>query len=150
MVGYCFVNNITIVQISPSPNTPTEDTVKLSQEGLNIFARAARATRVQVRVYETKWYLLDFAQYPAGNWDIAKKNAHLSLENHKEDKQIVILPPLQSSRILGVWISPEESSHEQKKRLHQTTTSWDDRVRTGNISKSDVWFYFQTTVKTSI
>ena len=61
MVGYCFVNNITIVQISPSPNTPTEDTVKLSQEGLNIFARAARATRVQVRVYETKWYLLDFA-----------------------------------------------------------------------------------------
>ena len=42
LVGYCFVNNSTIVQMDPFPNTPTEDTVKLSQEGLNIFAGSER------------------------------------------------------------------------------------------------------------
>ena len=57
LVGYCFVDVSTIVQISSSPNTPTEDTVKLSQEGLNIFAGASRETGGQVSVHKTKLYL---------------------------------------------------------------------------------------------
>ena len=36
------------------------------------------------------------------------------------------------------------------KRPPQTTTTWDDCVRSGHTRKSDAWFYFQRTVKKSI
>ena len=50
LIGYCFVDDSTLVQIAPSPNTPTQDTVKLAQEDLNIFTGAARETGGQVSV----------------------------------------------------------------------------------------------------
>ena len=37
LVGYYFVNDSTIFHISLSTNTPTEDTIKISQEGINMF-----------------------------------------------------------------------------------------------------------------
>ena len=40
LVGYCLVDNFTVVQVATSPNSPTEYTVKMSQEGRNIFAGA--------------------------------------------------------------------------------------------------------------
>ena len=106
-VGYCFVDDSTIVQIGPSPNTPTQDTVKISQEGLNIFVGAARAAGGQVSVQKTRWYLLDFNCNPEVKWHLEKNNSHLSLKTQEGDKHIEILTPSQASRILGVWISPK-------------------------------------------
>ena len=75
---------------------------------------------------------------------------HLYLEIQEVYQQIEILPPSQASRILGVRISPDGSSHEQTRPLRQTTTSWVDCVRLGHIRKCNTWLYFQTTVKKSI
>ena len=51
LVGYCFVDDSTIVQICPSPETSTQDTLRMSQEVHNIFAEVAIATVGQVIVY---------------------------------------------------------------------------------------------------
>ena len=105
---------------------------------------------MQVSVQKTKWYLLEFAWDLALKWHLVKNKAYLSLETHEGYQQIERLPPSQASRILGVWISPDGSSHEKRIRLHQTTSSWADRVRSGHVRKSDAWFYLQSTVKKSI
>ena len=55
--------------------------------------------------------------------------------------------PNKVSRILGVCISPDGSSKEQTRRLHQIKSSWSDKVRSGHIKKQDSWYYFQSTVK---
>ena len=147
LVGYCFIKDSTIVQISMSPNTTTKDTVKLSQEGLDIFAGLARSTGGKVRVQKTKRCLLGFTWNPGVKLHLSNNNYHLSLKTQELYQPIERLPPLQALSILGVWISPYRTSHEQTRHLQQTTKTWDDCVRSGHIRKSYAWFYFQNTVK---
>ena len=56
LVWYCFVDDSTIIQVAPTPDTPLTDTVKLAQNGLNIFAGASKATGVQVSAFLKKIY----------------------------------------------------------------------------------------------
>ena len=42
------MDDSTIIQVTPSPDTPPEETVKLAQKDLNIFAVESKATGVQV------------------------------------------------------------------------------------------------------
>ena len=56
ILGYCFVDDSTIIQVSPSSDTPPEETVKIGQKGLNIFAGSAKATGRQVSA-EKKFFI---------------------------------------------------------------------------------------------
>ena len=42
------MDDYTIIQVAPSPDTPLEETVKLAQKDLNIFAGESKATGGQV------------------------------------------------------------------------------------------------------
>ena len=48
IVGYCFVDDSTIIQIAPYPTSPTDETIKLAQSGLDLFGGADHATGGQV------------------------------------------------------------------------------------------------------
>ena len=50
----------TIIQVAPSPDTPVEETIKLAQNGLNIFVGTDKATGRKVSAEKTKCYLMDF------------------------------------------------------------------------------------------
>ena len=67
LVGYCFMDDNKIIQISPSLNDPAKYTTKISQEGLDIFSGVDQATGGNVSVKKTKWYLLEFKGDKAGN-----------------------------------------------------------------------------------
>eukprot|EP00957_Ditylum_brightwellii_P113134 8628089-Ditylum_brightwellii.AAC.1 len=43
-LGYCFVNNSTIVQLAPTPDTPTKVLVQMAQEEIDLYAGLARST----------------------------------------------------------------------------------------------------------
>ena len=79
--------------MAPFPNNSTEDTVKLSQEGLNIFSGAARKTGGEVSVQKNKWYLLDFTWDPEGKWHLASNKAHISLQTQEGEQPIEIITP---------------------------------------------------------
>ena len=49
-----------IIQISPSPTTQAKYTIKLSQQGMDLFSGAAQKTDGKVCVNKTKWYLFEF------------------------------------------------------------------------------------------
>ena len=101
------MDDSTIIQVAPSPDTTLEETVKLTQKGLNIISGAAKATGVQVSAEKTKWYLMDFKRDPEGKWSLSDKEAKLTPPSQDGGKEIERLFPKQSSRILGVWISPD-------------------------------------------
>ena len=42
------MDDSTIIQVAPSPNTPLEETVKLAQKDLNIFSGESKTTGGQV------------------------------------------------------------------------------------------------------
>ena len=60
LVGYCFVNDYIIINISPSPNTPNTYTLKLYQEGLYLYSGPAQAMGGKFSATKTKWNLLEF------------------------------------------------------------------------------------------
>ena len=88
IVGYYFVDDSTIIQVAPSPDTPLENTVKLAQKGLNLFAGAAKATGGQVNAEKTKWYLMDFKWDPEGKWRLADREATLTLSSQEGGNEI--------------------------------------------------------------
>ena len=71
-----------------SPDKPLEDTVKLSQKGLNIFAGTAKVTEGQVSLEKTKWYLMEFKWYPEGKWRLTDKEATLTPPSQKGGSEI--------------------------------------------------------------
>ena len=78
-VGYCFVDDSTIIQIDPSPTTPTNYTIKLAQSGLDIFSGATQATGGQVNVNKIKGYLLEFKWDATIKWRLSENKADLLL-----------------------------------------------------------------------
>ena len=58
------MDDSTIMKVSPSLDIPLEDTEKLAQKGLNIFAGAAKATGKQFSAEKKKWYIMDFQWDP--------------------------------------------------------------------------------------
>ena len=60
LVGYWFVDNPTIIQVSPIPATSTEQLIELAHKGIGSFSGTAQARGGQVRKGKTKCYLLEF------------------------------------------------------------------------------------------
>ena len=69
------MDDSTIIQVAPSTDTPLEDTVKLAQKGLNIFAGESKATGVKVSTEKKKWHLMDFKWHPEGKWLLSDREA---------------------------------------------------------------------------
>ena len=110
LVGYCFVDYFTIIQITPSPIALTKETMNLTQVGLDIFSWAAQEKGGHISVKNIKWYLLEFKWYRYGKWRLSENKADIFLNTPEGTQKIERLPPFQSSIIIGVWISPKDSS----------------------------------------
>ena len=72
------MDDSTITQVAPSPDTPLEETVKLAQKGLNIFSGESRATGGQVSTEKKKCHLMDFKWHPEGKWRLSDREAKLT------------------------------------------------------------------------
>ena len=81
IVGYCFVEESSIIQVSPSPLTPTNKIVKLSQGSLDLFTGSSGATGGQLSALKTKWYLLEFLWYTAGKLRLADHSSNLIIDS---------------------------------------------------------------------
>ena len=104
LVGYLFVENSTIIQISPSPTTPTTETVRLDQTGLGLFSGVSQTTGRKLIVSKKKWYLLKFKWYSTVQWRLSDNQACLLLKIPEVPHKIERLPASQAYIILGVWI----------------------------------------------
>ena len=50
LVGYCFVDDSTIIQVPPLPTTSTEEIKRAEQKGLDMFYGEAQATGGNISV----------------------------------------------------------------------------------------------------
>ena len=122
IMGYWFVDNSTIIQVSPSPPTPKNKTIKLDQYSLNLILGSVIATGGQLSASKTKWYLLEFIWDTSGKWRLEDQSTNLKIDSQYGRIPIQWLPYSQASRILEVWITPDVSSKEQTSQLKKITT----------------------------
>ena len=79
LVGYFFVDNSIIIQTFPYLTTPTNETIKISKSGLDLFASASRATVGKVSGNKTKCYLLKFKWYASVMWKLVENEEDMLL-----------------------------------------------------------------------
>ena len=93
LVGYLFVEYSMIIQVDPSPKYATKENDKLSRRVLNKFAGAAQATGDQIRIKNTKFYLLEFIYEYSGKRNLAKNYTQLYLPLDNRTQTIEFLTP---------------------------------------------------------
>ena len=80
------MDDSTIIQVAPSIYTPLEETIKLAENYLNIFAGAAKATGGKVSAEKTKCYLMDFKWDPEGKYRLSDREATLTIPPQEGEK----------------------------------------------------------------
>ena len=105
-----------------------------------MFSGVAQTTGEQVNANKTKWHLIGFKWDATGKWCLANNKEDLFLNTPKGPQKLERPPPYQSSRILGVCISPDGSPTKEMKQRRLITSSWEDKVSSGHIKKSDTWY----------
>jgi hypothetical protein len=112
LVAYCFVDDSTVVQMAPSPDTPTNELVAITQNEIDLYAGLARATGGQISpdAGKNSWYLIEFTWDSAGCWKLIDNEAKLYVNTRKGRIEVVRLPSDAASRILGVWMAPNGKS----------------------------------------
>jgi hypothetical protein len=61
-------------------------------------------------------------------------------------KVVKRLEPHQAYETLGVFLAPDGNLNEQIHKMMKATMSWADGLRTGTISKNEVWMALQSTI----
>ena len=84
----------TVVQVSPSPYTPLEETVKLAQKEIIVFQEQRKSQ--EDKSVRKKWFILEFAWNPEGKWHLTNNHAILNLPTPEGDQPIKRLPPYQA------------------------------------------------------
>eukprot|EP00957_Ditylum_brightwellii_P151602 11545232-Ditylum_brightwellii.AAC.1 len=102
LVGYCFVNDATIVQIAPRSDTPTEELVQFVQDGIDLYAGLTCATGGQVSPdkWKNSWCVIKFDWDKSGKWKLAHNKASLFVNTRKGRIEMKRLPSTAVSRIL--------------------------------------------------
>eukprot|EP00957_Ditylum_brightwellii_P061300 4652601-Ditylum_brightwellii.AAC.1 len=149
LVAYCFVDDSIVVQMTPSPDTPTNELVAITQSEIDLYAVLTKATGGQISPNKGKnsWYLFEFVWDNAGHWKLEDNDTRLFVDTRKGRIEVERLPSCTTSRILGVWMSPNGDSEVQVKKLEEITKQWADRVRSSHIKIGDAWYYYQTTIQ---
>eukprot|EP00957_Ditylum_brightwellii_P172456 13129290-Ditylum_brightwellii.AAC.1 len=65
--------------MAPTPETPTEETVKIAQNELDIYAGLAAASGGKVSQTRGKnsWYLIEFQWHDDGKWSLVENKADI-------------------------------------------------------------------------
>eukprot|EP00957_Ditylum_brightwellii_P071825 5459353-Ditylum_brightwellii.AAC.1 len=128
LIGYCFIDNSTISQKAPKPDTPMDELVQIAQSEIYLYAGLVQATGGQVSPVkgENSWYLNEFVWDKSGKWKLSHNKVSLFVNTRKGRIEIERLLSTATSRILGVWMTPNRDSLVQVEKLEALTKSLAD------------------------
>ena len=66
------------------------------------------------------------------------------ISNHR--KKVTRLEPSQAYETLGVFLAPDGNLNSQFKKMLKAVTTWVDGLRTGKLSREEVWLALQSTI----
>jgi hypothetical protein len=146
-VGYAFVDDTDIIQ-SVLQEDP-EATRKQLQEAIGTWEFSLKATCGALVPEKTVWWLVSFC-WSGSSWRYAGVQDYpgdLYVNDiHNNRKVIKCLEPNQAYETLGVFLAPDGNLDEQFQKMLNAATKWADNLRTGAISKNDVWLAIHSTI----
>jgi len=146
-VGYAFVDDTDVIQSVLAEN-PLQAQQQL-QEAINTWESSLKATCGALVPEKTVWWLVSFV-WNGSSWQYATiqdSSGQLQVNDISDHrKTIKRLETHEAYETLGVFLAPDGNSHAQFEKMCKAVVTWVDSLRTGNISRDEVWLALQSTI----
>jgi hypothetical protein len=146
--GYAFVDDTDLVVAKFSFRNFTEAAQAL-QAAMNTWEQGIKATSGAIVPEKTYVYLIDF-EWQAGTWSYlpcAKSPATFTVQDiHGQTRPVNRFEVWEAQETLGVYLAPDGNTQAQFDKMYNKVIQWTDHMRTGRISKNEIWLAFTTTI----
>jgi len=146
-VGYAFVDDTDVIQ-SVLSETPAQAIAKL-QEAIDTWEFSLKDTCGALAPEKKVWWLVSFV-WNGSSWQYASiqdSPGELQVNDISDSrKTIKRLAAHEAYETLGVFLAPNGNSQAQFEKMRKAVASWVDGLRTGIISKDEVWLALQSTI----
>ncbi len=146
-VGYAFVDDTDIIQ-SVLQDNPAEARAQL-QAAIDTWESSLKATCGAIVPEKTVWWLVSF-KWSGNSWSyvsIQDSPGDLLVNDlHNNRKIITRLESGQAYETLGVFLAPDGNSRQQIDKMSAAVTNWTDHLRTGSLTKNEIWLALHSTI----
>jgi hypothetical protein len=146
-VGYAFVDDTDLIQ-SQLVEHPEQARINL-QQAIDTWEASLKATCGAIVPEKTVWWLVSF-KWSGTTWEYASIQdcpGELQVKDILNQRKIITrMDACEAYETLGVSLAPDGNNEQQFKKMLLAATKWADGLRTGTISKNDVWIALQSTI----
>jgi len=146
-VSYAFVDDTNLIQ-SQLVEHPEQARINL-QQAIDTWEASLKATCGAIVPEKTVWWLVSF-KWSGTTWEYASIHdcpGELLVNDISNQRKIITrIDACEAYETLGVFLAPDGNNEQQFKKMLSAATKWADGLRTGTISKNDVWIALQSTI----
>jgi hypothetical protein len=147
-VGFAFVDNTDLLQVLHH-NSSREEVTKNLQESLDLWEGILSAKAGDIVPEKNFWYQVDFT-WNRGEWrykTIVESPAELSVCNITGHIWVIQwIEVTQAEETLGIFMAPNGTSSGQLAKLEKLVAQWVISMKTGHLTKQEMWVAFQSTI----
>jgi hypothetical protein len=119
------------------------------QAAINTWEMSLKATCGAIVPEKIVWWLVCF-NWSGSDWSYAgiqDQPGELYVNDIVNDRKVIKrLEPHEAYETLGVFLSPDGNLDAQVKKMKEAVKKWVEGLRTGSISKAEVWIALHSTI----
>jgi hypothetical protein len=147
-VGYTFVDDTDLLQVLPNSRSST-DAMHMLQQSVDTWEGGLRATCGAIVPEKTFWSLVDFT-WASGKWrykSVVECPGDLFANDIDGNRKALRRVEVDDAQVsLGVALCPTGDTKTQAANMLQAAIQWADAMKTGKISRPEVWLAITSTI----
>jgi PIN domain nuclease of toxin-antitoxin system len=146
-IGYAFVDDTDLIQwkLQEKLDIARQEL----QAAIDTWEFSLKTTCGAIVPEKTVWWLVSF-QWTGSSWSyvsLQDSPGELYVNNiNNQRKPIKRLEAHQAYKTLCIFLAPDGHLEDQYQKMLYAAIKWADNLRTGNISKQEVWTALQSTI----
>ena len=148
LVGFAYVDDSDLIQTGSDP----VQVLNSMQELINSWSELMDVTGGAISVDKSWWYMIDYV-WKRGKWIAVDADNNMDLVATSSSGERISLKRLhanESSKMLGIHVTPNGNKDELIKDLKTTAINWGTKMRTGHSNKLEAWTALQTNISAKL
>ena len=143
LLGFSYMDDCNLLQAQEDP----EAMIHLMQEVITNWTDLMAVTGGQIKVTKSWWYLTDVV-WKKGKWTTvdAPTDSTLSIKHQGQLEELTRLPVMESSEMLGTWMSLDSNHKKMVQHLRSETLKWASKIHSRNPSQIVAWTVLHKTI----
>ena len=148
LVGFAYVDDSDLIQQGSDPAT----VLSSMQALINSWGQLIDVTGGAISVSKSWWYMIEYV-WKRGKWVATDAGNDLDLVATSATGEAISLKRLhanQSSKMLGIYISPDGNKEALITDLKTEAIKWGTKLRTGNSTRFEAWTALHTNISAKL